>query len=517
MILKKLKNKFTIKLCMVVLSALMIASCSDLEENPAEVQLAPSALSSDAALEALVAGMYRKIQNNSKWSAFFIAGYGGDDLSTRSTSNKAGFRDSDWRTQTPSSERVGDAYGGCYNAITVANTAIDAKDNIQGDQTTIDRLIGEAYFMRAFSYLHLTRTYGRVPLQIVSNSNEALSRASFEDIYTQIESDLQQAEILLPDVYPGIEAVGVRPNRGTAKAFLSRLYMHWAGFPIKDENKYGLAAAKAKEVIDGPFGFALHSSLRELWTEANRFAHNEGVFTLVGCVTCSAGFGNRTTGRLGLTNSAGGWNETFGEIAFYNDHRAASLADGTTQRFDDTYINETVPGKSNTPDFMDEPNIVNRHPMYRKIAGGDFINETTYNTTFNDINRYIMRYAEVLLNYAEASGRSGSVSADAWEALNMVRRRAAGLPINTPDAGIDLAAGDLGELAFTERKWEFAGEYERWHDLVRMERAATALGNRSPLEDVDVEHNITPSTDTSGEYFYFSPIPQSELDNAPQL
>ncbi|MEN8187093.1 MAG: RagB/SusD family nutrient uptake outer membrane protein [Bacteroidota bacterium] len=493
-----------------MLSVLMVVSCSDLEENPAEVQLAPESLSSDSALEALVAGMYRKLQNNAQWSAFFIAGYGGDDISTRSTSNKAGFRDSDWRMQTPSSDRLNDAYNGCYNAITIANTAIAAKDNIEGDQAIIDRLIGEAYFMRAFSYFHLTRTYGRVPVQLVPNSNEALTRASFEDIYMQIESDFHQAEILLPDVYPDVPAVGTRPNKGSAKAFLARLYMHWAGYPLKDTGKYALATSKAKEVIDneGVYGFGLTTDFRAMWTEAGRFAHNEGVFTLIGC-TAGCGIGNRTTGRLGLTNAAGGWNETFGEIAFYENQMAAAAVNGTMQRFEDTYISEVIPRASNPvgADFMNEAELYNRHPMFRKIVGGDFAE--TVNTTRNDINRYFMRYADVLLMYAEASGRSGNVTADAWEALNRVRRRAG--------ATLDLTSGDLAELAYTERKWEFAGEYERWHDLVRMERVIDAFANRSPLEDVDVTHNITPSTDTSGDYFYFSPIPQSELDNSPQL
>ncbi|WP_242206084.1 RagB/SusD family nutrient uptake outer membrane protein [Aestuariivivens insulae] len=492
------------KIGSIVLSTLMMVACSDLDENPGEVQLDPTSLSSDAALDALVTGMYRKLQNNAKWSGFFIAGYGGDDITTHSGSNKIGFRHSDWRIQTPDSERLTDAYTGCYNAITIANTAIDAKDNIKGDAATIDRLIGEAYFMRAFAYLHLTRTYGRIPIQLKSNSNEALLRASFEEIYVQIESDLKAAENLLPNVYPGIPAVGVRPNKGSAKAFLSRLYMHWAGYPLKDAGKYALAAAKAKEVIDnaGTYGFALSDDFRGLWTEAGRFSHSEGVFTMVGCAY-DCGIGNRTTGRLGLPAEAGGWTETFGEIAFFEDFEATAQTDGTEQRFNDTYILETIPNGSN-PVGAEWETWSDPHPILRKVVGGDW---SAVNTTNNDINRYFMRYAEVLLNYAEASGRLGNETADAWEALNKVRRRAG--------ATTDLLTGDLAELAFTERKWEFAGEYERWHDLVRMERVKEALENRSPDETVDVLNGTVPAT--SGEYFYFSPIPQSEIDKAPQL
>ncbi|TVZ54957.1 SusD-like starch-binding protein associating with outer membrane [Lutibacter sp. Hel_I_33_5] len=512
MIINKINRKFWTKMGAFVLLVLLIISCADLEEDPNSVQFDPAALNSDTALETLVAGMYSRIQNDAQWSAFFITGYAGDDISTRSTSNKAGFRDSDWRQQTPGSARLGNAYNGCYRAIATANTAISIIDNIKGDAGKIQRLLGETYFIRAFAYLHLTRTYGRIPIQLKPTSNDKLKRASFVDIYKQIEADLKQAETLLPNVYPGIPAVGTRPNKGSAKAYLARLYLQWAGYPEKDLSKYALAASKSWEVIKDKsvYGFDLATDFRAMWTEDGRFKHNEGIFTLIGC-TVGCGVGNRTTGRLGLTNAAGGWNETFGEIAFYNDQKTEATKNGTMKRFDATYIHEKIP-RADEPigaDFMSEAKITDRHPMFRKIVGGDF--SETVNTTRNDINRYFMRYAEVLLIYAEASGRAGNVTANSWKALNDVRNRAGA---TTPLTAVD---GNIEDLAFTERKWEFAGEYERWNDLVRMEKAAAALGNRSALEDVDVSHSKTPSTDASGKYFYFSPIPQSQLDLAPEL
>ena len=89
--------------------------------------------------------------------------------------------------------------------------------------------------------------------------------------------------------------------------------------------------------------------------------------------------------------------------------------------------------------------------------------------------------------------------------LNKVRRRAYG-PVK-----IDLTTGNLAELAYTERKWELAGEYIRWGDLVRMERVTAALANRSTAELVG------PVTGDTSSANYFSPIPQSEIDKAPQL
>ena len=504
-----LKKYFWIRLCTMVLSVLMITSCSDLDENPGKVQLAPQTLSSDQALDAVLTGMYRALNDGAQWTQFRIAAFGGDDLTTHSASNKIAFRESDWRRSTHASARTITPFETCYNVITLANIAIDAEPNIvSNDQSKVDKLIGEAYFMRAFSYMHLTKTFGRVPIQIVSNSNDQLPRASFLEIYTQIESDLLKAEQLLPNIYPGVAVVGARPNAGSAKAFLSRLYLMWGGYPIKDASKYTLAASKAKEVIDneGTYGFGLTNEFRKLWTEADRFNQNESVFALVGCTKC--GVRNRTMGRLGMPAEAGGWTETFSEIAFFEDMKADATVNGTEQRFNDTYVLEVIPRSSN-PVGADWENWSDPHPLFRKIIGGD-LTESGTNNTVGDFNNYFMRYAEVLLNYAEASGRSGGNTATAWAALNRVRVRAGATTVLTS------ADGTLTDLAFKERKWEFAGEYLRMHDLVRTETLSAALANRSALETIDVVNSITPLT-SGGEEFYFTPIPQKELDVSPLL
>ncbi|GAL82060.1 putative outer membrane protein [Algibacter lectus] len=487
--------------------------CARLDEEPEKTILSTDILNSEETLEAAVAGMYRRLQQSVMWTAYFTASFGGDDITTHSASNKLGFREADWRRQTTTSERIldngGGAYGASYEVIRIANSIIENKDNIvNGKQDNIDRLIGgEAHFMRAFSYLHLTRTFGEVPIVNLTSKVEDLTKASVLEIFELMEEDLILAESLLPDVYPNISMVGARPSKGTVKAYLAKVYMHWAGYPIKDNSKYAMAATKAKEVIDneGTYGFELATNFRELWTVANRFNQKESVFAMVFCTTCGAGYSNRTTGRLGTPPIAGGWNETFGEITFYENMQANAIANGTTQRFADTYSDDILPRgqRPNAADwrnFSDEP-----HPIFRKIVGGDYAE--TINSTANDINRYFMRYAEVLLTFAEASARAGNSSSEAWEALNRVRRRAG--------ATEDITSGDLVDLAFEERGWELAGEYERWYDLVRTERVVEFFEKRSPLERVDVVNNLKPST--TGDYLYFSPLPQVEIDLAPSL
>ena len=507
--MKRYTINFWTRISTMVLAGLMIASCSNLDEDPDEAQVNPATLNSAEALEAVLTGMYRNLMDGAKDTEFQISAFGGDDITTHSASNKIAFRESDWRRMTHSSARTIATYKTLYNVITLANIAIEAQANIVSkDQAKVDRLIGEAYFLRAFSYMHATKTFGRVPLQLVPNSNESLPRASFLELYTQIESDFQKAELLLPVKFPGIPVVGSRPNKGTAAAFMSRLYLMWGGYPIKDASKYALAASKAKEVIDNAvaYGYGLATNFRGLWTVANRFNQNEGVFTLVSCVPC--GVHNRTMGRLGLPSEAGGWTETFGEIAFYEDMLVDATANGTLKRFNDTYILEQMP-MGQKPIGSEWMTWSDPHLVLRKIVGGD-MTEPGSNNTLADFNIYFMRYAEVLLNYAEATGRAGGNDAAAWDALNQVRMRA-GATTTLTDAD-----GSLTDLAFTERKWEFAGEFLRMHDLVRTEKLSEALANRSPMETVDIKNNIVPVT-SGGEEFYFTPIPQEQLDIDPGL
>ncbi len=87
------------------------------------------------------------------------------------------------------------------------------------------------------------------------------------------------------------------------------------------------------------------------------------------------------------------------------------------------------------------------------------------------INFPVYRLAEVLLIYAEATNEAGTLDAQGLEYVNRLRRRAFGLPLNTPDAKVDLATG-LSQTAYrdlirSERRKELALENHRWFDLVR--------------------------------------------------
>jgi hypothetical protein len=490
------------KLLLSVSLLMVVASCADLDEDPTKSRLAPGSYTNQAELELGVTGLYTQLSAMARMTTFVVSGWGGDDITTHKVSNKADFREYDQRVVSPLNARSASNWRDIYSTVRAANSVLaNSKDLVLADKDAQNRLTGEAYFLRGLVYFHLTRIHGRIPLQLQPDPIVDLPLSSQAEVYQQIESDLKQAETLLPDVYPGVANGAPRPNKGSAKAILSRLYLDWGGYPAKDQSKYAMAAAKAKEVIDNQatYKFGLLPNLESLWTIANRF-NTESVYTIVYSV--ALGTPNQKFGKLGHPADLLGWQETFAEIRFFEDFPAGA-------RKEATYRTEY-----DWENFSDQAN-----PVFKKVVGppGD-IDLELFSTNRND---YYMRLAEVYLIFAEASGRAGTITPAAWEALNVIRRRAAGKPFGTPDKTVDLKSGDLAELAFTERKWEFAGEYLRWADLVRMERVEQALSQRNPRVSKNKAGELlkeaNPIIGSLGKDNYFAPIPQTEVQLNPKL
>ncbi len=492
-------------LSLVFAMALTFSGCANLDEDPSVRQLAPGAYTQMEELELGVTGIYGRLRNASQWSTFFVHGWAGDDITTHRVSNKADFREFDQRVVSANNGRIASNWRDVYAMVRAANSVIESSAELEfsgaEDQAKRDRLVGETYFLRGVMFFHLARMHGRIPLPLASIPDFDIGLATQEEVYQQIESDLLRAEALLPTIYPNVAAGAPRPNSGSARAFLARLYLDWAGFPAKDASKYANAASSAKQVIDNAssHGFGLVDDLEDLWALSNRF-NNESLWTIA--YNRANGLNNRKFGKLGNPSDLAGWQETFAEIRFFEDFPEGPRKEATYRTEHDW------------ENFSDQPT-----PVFKKITGpaGD-IPLADFNTDRND---FVMRYAELLLIYAEASGRSGNVTPAAWEALNKIRRRAAGLPYASPDGSVDVTSGDIAELAFTERKWELAGEWLRWNDLVRMERVQEALSNRDPQTSFNSSGQLlsvqNPILGSLGTDNYFAPIPQNEVDLNPNL
>ncbi len=503
------------------ISALVLIGCADLDNDVSDIIPAAEPFEDAAEYEKGLGSVYQALSDAARKTTFFAPAWAGDDITTFSGGNKADFRQFDQRSVSADNSRLVRNWNGLYNMISNIHVTLsfgeelEAKAVKSNDEELLEaiKLIrGELFFLRAFSYHQLVRVFGEIPITLDVIPDPNISKSSVQAVYEQIEKDLKLAIDLLPTQHPLSVSSGnpaVRPSQGSAKSYLARVYLDWAGFPVKgaplsQQERYALAASQAKEVIDrkNEFNFNMLPDIFDLWKKENRFV-TESLWS----IGYSVGPGETNVlenQKFGAVGFNGGWDETFAEVKYFEDFPAGPRKEAT-YRTDLDWVNLAQPS-----------------PMFAKITGpaGDY-GRNTFKTDRSD---FIMRYPEILLIYAEASGRSGNGSvADAWEALNKVRRRAQALPIDTPDTSVDLDTSDgtIEDLAFLERKWEFAGEYIRWFDLVRLEKVEEALSDRVPRVSRNSDNELVEETNkitgSLGIDNYFSPIPASVVSENPNL
>ncbi|GAB3924754.1 RagB/SusD family nutrient uptake outer membrane protein [Larkinella terrae] len=483
------------KILLFAFVAVLGAGCKNyLEEDTTGLLYGPNVLSTQDGLESALTGAYRGLAN--QWGYGFIhpsanaATIGSDDVTTHPASNKADWREFDQFNVSTTNQRSGAVYTGCYKAIQGANNVINNYAKTVGTKATIDIIAGEAYFIRGFSYYWLTRFYGNIPLVTAGEYSTDLltiKKSTPAEVYALIVDDLKKAETMLPNTRrdPG------RPNAGSAKAFLADVYLTMAGWPLKQTDKYDLAAAKAKEVIDNraTYGFALMPTFAEVFANDPAVATiPESVFQISG-FTGGSGTANATYGNTTMPGEEGGWDDMFAELNFFNSFPAGP-------RKTATFRTEFGLGATKIP----WQQSLTKHPYYQKwYIKGNVV------TSSISLPSVMMRYPHVLTIYAEAKARgTGGPDQLAYDALNQVRLRgwATGTKALSPADG--LTASQFADEVVQERAWEFACERTRWFDLIRLERVEAANAAKSP-DDLQPIKPITkanywftlPYTDTS--------------------
>lgn len=471
---------------------LFAAGCSkELTEDPRGLVGGSAALSSVAGLESALTGAYGSLMV--PWNSGFTTvsqiamTMGGDDLTTHPGSNKEEFREFDRFNVSSLNSRMNPIWLGCYKTIQSTTNIINNYGQVQdGTTATVDAIVGEASFLRALCYYWLTRLWGAVPIipsETYSPEYLTLGKSQPAEIYKLIEEDLARAEEMVPNTKrdPG------RPNKGAVKALLADVYLTEAGWPLKDQSKYALAAAKAKEVIDAKatYKFDLY---QDGFLKIFAGGTTEDVFTLFTRGQWSTY--NSFYGLSTMPENESGWSDFFSELNFFNNFPAG-------KRKDATFSTEFVANG----DTISWQETTTRHPYYKKFT----IQSGAKNVYMSNNPVIMIRYAHVLLIYAEAQARAtGTPDADAYAAVNAVRARAGltGLP-----AG--LSGADFAAAVVQERAWEFAAEWNRWFDLVRLEQVETANANKDP-EDLQLSAPITKEK-------YWMPIPGADALVNPNL
>lgn len=510
-----------------LLAAFACSSCNDFLDEKYHGKIFPETYPANVEnLESLVTGLYAKSNEMYFKTGMYTICMGGDDATTLAGGNKSSFLEFDIFSGQDNNANIRDIWKYNYDVVKQSNNIMVTIDGITSSTLTAEalanvknRALGQAHFMRAQAYFNLVRSFGQVPLVTNLDADYNLEKAEFADIYGLIVDDLLKAEDLLPDTYSAASNLTTletntayaRITSGAAKSLLSSVYLTMAGYPLKDTSCYAKAAAKAKEVIDNEqaYGYTL-LPIDELWSWKNGWKNTgnaEGVFT---CYfnTWSDWTGegsNGNTHAMGLTPSGmSGWDDAFAEIAFYNE-----FPEGP--RKEATFITDIV--TDNGAKVTHYTEFTSKHPHYRKyveMEGTDWQNMGNYIDWWSCRTIPVIRYAEVLLVYAEAQAMAESTPNDlAYKCLNRVRQRA-----GLEDAPSGLSGTAFAQAVITERKWEFAGlePNARWYDLVRTETVAAANAKRDAQE---VALTSTPN-DTTHDH-YFAPIPQHDTQLNPNL
>ncbi len=277
-----------------------------------------------------------------------------------------------------------------YQTIYRCNIVLDNADNVEMDANLRDRYKAEVRFIRALCYFHAVQLWGDVPLVLqaddTAESREHI-RNNTTEVYAAIEADLEFAADNLPADYPAAERG--RVTSGAASGLLGKVLL--------TQRKYSEAANTLGALINSG-QFALQPTIADVFDRANEY-NSEILFAVVFTET-------NTAEDVGLFFASGiGDNIEPSFRALYSDNDA----------------------RKQMIEMITPPNtaLVVPTKYYAPLTGVG-----TVGTDFP-----VLRYADVLLMYAEALNETGyQANGNAFTALNDVRTRA-GLPAYT---GADL-------------------------------------------------------------------------------
>lgn len=480
--------------------AMVLAGCDDmLTETPRDFLTTDSYYEIQSEIEAATLSAYQPITRGDvwEWNMVLITELASDEVRVHPDEPNFGTYHPGLLLWEPTSGTIAGPWNGFYTTIFRANLVLARVPDVEfSDDALKAELAAEAKFLRAYSYLNLTKLYGDVPLLLTEedHTNYSAARTPVEEVHAQIVTDLTEAIAALPDV-PRQQG---RASKAAARMVLADLYQ-WRSSAMQT-GEWDKLAETARAVIDDP-NWGMLDNYIDAFLPAND--GNREVIWMV----ASSGKDGRTATNTGCMwlpralgfGSAGGC-EVLGQPTewFYNSWNREDY------RFEQMYrmsgwSTNTGLGDNGYVEF-NWPNVYKYRPTNRGVGGA------------NDADFPLYRYPEALLMYAEAQYELGNVP-EATEYVNRVRARARkGTGSENRTQPADLATVNRDAI-YMERAWEMAHEGKRWFDLVRRD-------GLEPGYFVTTLSTHDPETAERGDVAEFRellPIPQGEIELNPAL
>ncbi|WP_432714114.1 RagB/SusD family nutrient uptake outer membrane protein [Pedobacter sp.] len=395
---------------------------------------------------------------NTAFPAIAIESMGSDDAEKGSSPTDATFfLDFDQFKIDPAQGNISGFWNGQYRNINYANQVLDNVPTITMDEDLKARYLGEAKFVRAFSYFRLVRAFGRVPLRLHAPEDITeynIPQASTEEVYAQIETDLTDAAAVLPQTYPAADKG--RATKGAALTLHAKVAMY-----LKKWND----VLNYTNTVMG-MGYGLLPDFEKVFRLENENSI-ESVFEIQaalvpGNTAASNSQYSQVQGVRGSPGGGWGFNVPTADLA-------AAFEPGDPRR-DATILfrGETTPEGDLIPPVGD-------NPMYNQKS---YVPFSLWVDRFNEgaqQNVRILRYSDVLLMNAEAANELGN-SGQALSSLEQVRARARQGNANILPQVTTTDQATLRQAIYRERRYEFAMEFDRYFDVIRQGRGEEVFG-----------------------------------------
>lgn len=494
---------------LIILVAIVLASCSDLDIAPKSQLTDQSSFKAKGEFLNGLAGVYTTLNC---WSeVVYKPGSSTDEMIFPA-------RGGDWKgdlqpmfehTWTPNNGEIGGIYSGLSKIIAVSNTYIDVIDASSfKDDSEVEIMKGEARFVRAFGYFLMCDYFGNVPLVTSSiyDPNNLPKQATRAEIYDFVKTELID---LSTNVLPLVNSYG-RVDKYAAETLLAKLYLNSQVYLGQPNQNLSDIVMLTSDILDNS-SYSLDPDFKHIFSWNNDINNQEIIFSMV-CDSRNTAAQNISylfsitdlTAKYG--SFAGGWNGCATLPTFYNSFEANDIrrnmwivgpqfaADGVTPILatdDDGVLRQldyVVNFKSSNP--------VNNADHWDGVRGGkylmDGIGGAMVTSSLNN-DMPILRFTDVLMMRAEALYRQDAGSTEALDLVNQVRNRG-----GNPIAPLTVLT-DVDFLA--ERGREFAWEGWRRNDQIRF----------------GTYNDVTDYRAASASYHNLFPIPQTQIQSNPNL
>ncbi len=448
-----------------------------------------------------------------------------------------------------------DNYDNYYSGIRKANiflklidqATVNPINNSINRDSTIKRMKGEAYFLRAFYHFELFKRYGAIVLATKDfdrNEDLNLSKNTVEECINQIVLDCDAAISGLPRWNSDHLGEVGRATKVAAMALKSRVYLYAASplhNPENDISKWERAAQAAKDVID--LGLAqLHNNYANIFNFSVAPYNNEVIFA-----TKADNINSIEINHAPISYDAaqGRTNPTQELVDAFEMQNGRTIDDPASDYDPNNPYANRDPRLSLA--IFHNGSTYKGQPVQTYVGGKDGLNlninatKTGYymrkflseNAVWNSASNasvrrpwVLIRYAEVLLNYAEALNEAEGPVADVYTYINMVRQRQGvampQLQSIDPDAGayVEPTKEAVRKRIHNERRVELCFEEHRFFDVRRWAQGeqffnGSVTGMRITMdqsmgsftyERFNVQHRVFEAK------HYFFPFPQGQID-----